>query len=90
MNGEAERITWGECPGCGDRMAVGWIGAGIAEIDCVNACELSGEQAALSTCCKVGLVVYPSDCPEHGPQVPADLLNIVCEEVDRGSGPIEP
>jgi hypothetical protein len=80
MSGQAERITWGDCPRCGDRIAIGWSGDGVAEIDCVNACELGAGPAGLRTCCQAGLDVYPDACPAHGPQVPDDLLETVDAE----------
>jgi DNA-binding NarL/FixJ family response regulator len=40
------------------------------------------ERSEFPTCCTVGSDVYPSPCPEHGAQVPPDLLDIRVLVVD--------
>jgi hypothetical protein len=36
-----ERVTWGSCPNCGARAAVGWIGDEVTEADCHSECDLT-------------------------------------------------
>ena len=40
----SERITWEQCPSCGDAAAVGWIRDEPVEFDCVRNCDLTQEQ----------------------------------------------
>ncbi len=42
----SERITWEQCPSCGDTAAVGWIRDEPVEYDCVRNCNLTQEQKA--------------------------------------------
>jgi hypothetical protein len=42
----SERITWEQCPSCGDTAAVGWIRDEPVEFDCVHNCDLTQEQMA--------------------------------------------
>lgn len=37
----SEKVTWGTCPRCEGRVALGWVGHTVTEIDCMAACELA-------------------------------------------------
>lgn len=37
----SEKVTWETCPGCGGRVALGWVGRTVMEIDCAAGCELT-------------------------------------------------
>jgi len=40
----SERVTWEECPSCGEPAAVGWWHGRPVEFDCPEGCRVSLEQ----------------------------------------------
>ena len=41
-----ERVTWGSCPNCGERAAVGWTEDTVTELDCMGGCGFTADQMA--------------------------------------------
>jgi stage II sporulation protein AA (anti-sigma F factor antagonist) len=42
-----ERVTWVECPNCGQRAAIGWADRRPIEFDCTRGCRLPAPEVAL-------------------------------------------
>jgi CheY-like chemotaxis protein len=43
----SERVSWADCPNCGELMAVGWLDGDPVAVDCAGGCPLRVEQVQI-------------------------------------------